>query len=566
MLSSILSKVNSKNKEFVGVSLSPNGVLEIVQVNRVDKTIQNYTNRYVSYNPITRELESYDAFRSELEAGFDALGLSPKSCNVVLSLPNVLFGISDSLPSMLTEPAEIAGVLISEVEDAYLFKKEEPVISWNVLATVGDFQKVAYTAIQESVLREIRDVFDGIGATLVSVQNAYSTLIGGLEFSGRLANFIPKDTQYWNMVVITGSSLSIFNFNESTLTNYYEEALAVKSYSETEVYTEVAKRASDSLQSFAGSRILIISQTDDISAEVMATKIAGETYYIEQNKFQQSPLLEASLNILPNLVSQISVSGIGAAVDYADGNPLKFNYLQSADGFKGVESPDLITIAGKSFELTIAKAKSITLLAVVVLAVFWGAIYGLINLGIGGVKAQVDSLNNTEQKLQSELSQYKQKPKKKIDISSSINVITDENRKKMLYYDALSYGIPDNLWLEYFETNTSGGVFIKGVAMSSTDITAFLKGIREVSGESDVSLSKLSIINEEDILNYNGSDLYTFELSSRSFVSGGSTDVVSTSSEGDEEQSKSRSTRRRRNSTPPAELPSLVPPVRIINN
>ena len=564
MLSSILSKVNSKNKEFVGVSLSPNGLLEIIQVNRIDKSVQKYTNRFVGYNPITREIENYDTFRSELEAGFAALDLYPKNCNVILTLPNVLFGISDSLPSLLTEPSEITGALVSEAVEAYLFKKEEPIIAWNSLSTKGDFQKIAYTAIQETVLKEIRDVFDSIGTTLVSVQNAYSTLIGGLEFSGRLTNFIPQDSQYWNMIVITGTGLSIFNFNEKTLENYYEEPLAVKSYNETEVYNAVASMATAALQNFTGSRILIISETDDISAEVMATKISGETYYIEQNKFQQHPLLETSLDILPNLVSQITITAIGAAVDYAEGNPLKFNYLQTADGFKSVETPDLISLAGKSFELTTAKAKNITMLAVVILAIFWGAIYGAVQMGLGGINSQISDLEQKEQQLQSELKQYNQKPKKKIDISGSISTITDANRKKMLYYDALSYGIPDGLWLEYFETNTTGGVFMKGVAMSSADITSFLKGIREVSGESDISLTKLNIINEEDILNFNGHDLYAFELASKSFSSNSSASSAPASEEGS--TTSTRSNRRRRSSTPPADLPSLAPPVRIINN
>ena len=450
MLSSILSKVNSKNKEFVGISLSPNGSLELIQVNRIDKTIQKYTNRFVNYNAITREIESYDAFRNEIESGFDALGLSPKDCNVVLSMPNVLFGINDSLPSLLNDPSQIAEALTSDVMEAYIFKREEPIISWANLSSMGDYQKIAYTAIQESAIKEIKEVFESLGATLVSIQNTLSTLIGGLTFSGKLTNFIPKDSQYWNLVVITGTSLSVFNFNESTLENYYEEPLAVKSYNESEVYTAVATVASSALQNFPGSRILIISETDDISAEVMATKISGETYYIEQNKFQQAPILETSLDVLPNLSAQISISAVGAAVDYADSNPLKFNYLETADGFKTVETPDIVTIAGKSFELTTEKAKNYTILAIIILAIFFGAIYGGFTLLTNNIQSEVNKLANKEQQLQTELKQYSQRPKQKAHIATSINAITESNRKKMLYYDALSYGIPDKLWLEYF--------------------------------------------------------------------------------------------------------------------
>ena len=156
------------------------------------------------------------------------------------------------------------------------------------------------------------------------------------------------------------------------------------------------------------------------------------------------------------------------------------------------------------------------------------------------------------------------KPEKKINVSTSIESIMNANRKKMLYYDALSYGIPDKLWVEYFEIGSNGEIAINGIAMNSSDITSFLKGIREVSGEAEVSLSKLSIINEEDILNLNGQDLYSFQLTSGSY---GSVETPVTEQVQEEEQTKSRSSRRsRKKSTPPAGLPSLAPPVRILNN
>lgn len=565
MLSSILSKVSSKNKEFVGVSLNPNGVLEIVQTNRVDKTVQKYTNRFVNYNPIKREIESYDAFRMELESGFESLDLNPKDCNVVLSMPSVLFGISSSLPSMITSPEDINGALVSEAEDAaYIFKSEEPVVSWVKLSDDGNFQKIGYTAIQDSVLREIKDVFESIGATLVSVQNAHATLVGGLSFSGRLANFIPQDTPYWNMLIVTGTSFSILNFRESVLENYYEEPLAVKSYSPTEVYSAVAQMASTALQNFAGSKVLIVSETDDISAEVMATKIVGETYYIEQNKFQQQPIIEHSLDILPNLVSQISISAIGASVDYADGNPLRFNFLRAAEGFKGVETPDIITLGSKSFELTTEKAKNLTILVCTVLLLIFGVFYGFGSFLSGNVVGEIGKYNKKEKELQEELKQYSKKPERKIELSSSMESVMESNRKKMLYYDALSYGIPDKLWLEFFEAGSAGEIAMSGIAMNSSDITSFLKGIREVSGESEVALTKLAIIDEENILNFDGQDLYSFQLATNSY--GRAQVVEEVQVEEPQPKKSSRSSRKSKRSTPPANLPSLAPPVRIISN
>ena len=564
MLSNLLSKVNSKNKEFVGVSLNTNGNLEIIQTSRIDKKVQKYTTRFVSYNPIKREIESYDALGAEIESGLTALGLNPKDCNIVLSMPNVLFGISDSVPEMITSVEEISGIITSEAEDAsYILKTEEPAVSWLKMGTVGDYQRIAYTAIQDSVLRELKYTFESIGATLVSVQNTYATLIGGLSFAGRFEKYIPENTQYWNILLITGSSFSIFNFNESILENYYEEPLAVKSINQAEVYSEVASMASKALQNYNGSRVVIISDTDDISAEIMASKLGSDTWYIEQNKFQQNPIIEASYDILPNLAAQISITAVGTSVDYSGENSLKFNYLTTAEGFQTVETPDIIAIGGKSFELTRQKAINITIIAVVVVAVLFGAICVVFNTLGSQTRAEIKKFTSKEKALQEELKTYNHKPVKKSHISTAINLILDSNRKKMLYYDALSYGLPDKLWLEYFEVGNSGNVAISGVAMNSSDITAFLRGIREVSGESNISLTKLNVINEEDILNLEGQDLYSFQLSAGSAQINFEPEM--TEEEVEQPETKKRNSMKNRN-TPPASLPSLAPPVKILND
>ena len=122
----------------------------------------------------------------------------------------------------------------------------------------------------------------------------------------------------------------------------------------------------------------------------------------------------------------------------------------------------------------------------------------------------------------------------------------------MLYYDALSYGIPNKLWIEYFYAGNGDAIGIKGATLNSSDIALFLKGIREVSGETDVSVNKIEINNDEIASDSIIPDVYTFELSNSSFKSSlikiNKYDTANNNSNYDE-------------SIPPADRPSSAAPV-----
>ena len=562
MFENILSQLNSGSKEFVGVSVNSNGLLEIAQVNRASNEIMRYTNRQIHYNPITREIENYDGFRDELGSGLEELNLNPRSCNITISLPNVTFGIKE-LPEIVSSDDEIMTSITSDVEESYLFKQVTPIVCWKKLGDDTDISddgmhKYAYCALQETALKELRRVCTELGANLISIQNSFSTLFEGLNFAGTVTKVTNNARTPWNVLLISGTSYSVFHFLGDKLQDYMEEPLAVRSFTPEEIYSTVSSMASMALQNYSSDNLLVISETDEVSAEVISTKLgfAGIPYYFEQNKFQQGPPVDLDLNVLPGFAPQVSICLVGAAVDHFESKFFKFNYLVQKDGSSTFEAQDLVTIGNKTFELTKEKANKYALFAVAGIIV----LFVIIGFGLNAISdakdKKLNALTAEETRLQEEVSKS-QNENPTIDINSTIDKIADNNRKKRLYYDALSYGIPEKVWIEYFYAGPNNAIAINGVAVESSDIALFLKGIREVAGESNVSVTKL-IMNGGDGITSTGPDTYNFELASQAFNGSGTQTQPSNTDNGSQPQNSEGSGS---DDIPPADSPSVPPPI-----
>src|SRR5574344_929492 len=128
MLEELLAKLGASTRITVGISISPNVGLEMIQVDSNTGSIIKYSCRPLDYNSSLREISDYDQFKISVEEMFSELNI-PKTSNVVISLPNVYFG-TITLPTLLPDDG-ITNAIISEVEQSYIFKRAEPIISWS---------------------------------------------------------------------------------------------------------------------------------------------------------------------------------------------------------------------------------------------------------------------------------------------------------------------------------------------------------------------------------------------------------------------------------------------------
>lgn len=525
MLEEFLSKLGASTRITVGVSVSPGVGLEMIEVDRLISTVNKYANRPLDYNFSTREITDYDQFGEALEELFEELRI-PKRSNIVLNLPNVYFGMI-KLPLLLTDDA-ITNAIISEVEQSYIFKRLEPIVSWSEIYSSQDSENrtLAYTALQENAYEKIIEQCNNIGCNVVKIESSYSALLKALHFSD-LAKDQMKENYTWNLMIVGQNSYSIISMLEKKVMEYYEEPLALKSFVDDEIYNAIITSAQMTLAGLPSNCLYIISETDLVSAEVLSIKMNIETSvkFLECNKFAQNEIIPVNLNVLPNKALQISLEAIGAGVSSFSEYPLKMNLIKEkgrGDADSGVFEEEIeipsINIGGLEIELTPAFVKRLAAViagvTIVPLLIIWLLLSTFINpqeqAKVTGLDSQISTVN-------AEIAKYN-KPVEAaaFDLTTAISNIIEQNTTKLDYYSALGLSVPSKLWVTYYNLNGAGKIDIKGQASDVKSIYVFYKNLKDLVNNSDVKLYKLEINSGsiDDIVSdeSNGPKIYDFEI------------------------------------------------------
>ena len=438
MLNNLLSKFGASSSVTVGVSLSPSVGLEMIEIDKNTKTVSKYACRPLEYNFSTREITDYDEFRTTLAALFDDLKI-PRSSNVILTMPNVLFGLI-SLPLMLGNEA-VTNAIISEAEQTYIFKRQEPVVGWTNIVKPNqstDSTDILYSALQNNVLAEIYAACMEVGCTLIGIENSYLSLLKALYYTN-LADEQMKDFVTWNLMVINQNSYSVLSMAGKSVISYYEEPLALKSFSGEEVYNAIISSSTLTLTTNPANWLYIISETDLVSAEVLSKKVTfdGKITYLESNKYVQKPLIDAAKNIMPNLVlkmtPEIIGSGIYEFVDY----PIKLNMIGEfkAEDVK-TEIYKTITIGNITIELSPDFIKKITIILTVPILLILLVVFLVMNsLSNKQIEEQTRLTTELESK-QAEMKKYEAIKINVFDEKTEMSLINAYNKEKLIYYSA----------------------------------------------------------------------------------------------------------------------------------
>lgn len=514
-MNNFLAKLKPDTKTNIGISISPNVGLEMVVIDPVQHKIMKYAHRALSYNPSTREIEDYVEFKKALEDLYHELRLQPQNTNVVVNFPSVCFGHM-FLTTALDEEGT-TGAVLSKVEEDFIFKKNEPVVSWLEVKENNTTEKryILYSAIQGEVVNIIKQTFSGMGATLIAVENTYSSLMKTLEYTELTKDFA-KTAGSWNILLVSQNSYAVFSLIDYNIIEYYEDPLAIKSFSEDEAYVAISQAASSVLAKYPSDKLLVISESNDVSAEILAMQLKqpGEVIFLECNQYAKTPIMDVDLNVLPAYIKAITPEVIGAGIYRSRDFSLKLNFLLSTD----YRAPDTVTVMG--FDLTKEQLMIYTL-------IIGGAIAGIcflcsIALGtyIGQLESKRASLEEESTAQAAELATLQQS-KGTIDIYSAAKTIDKSMLDKILYYNAIGADIPSKVWLTTFYADSSGAYGIKGETTSVDDVYLFFRNIKAQVPQSDLILSKLSVDDKEGLIDIEKTTNanYTFELTNGAYGS-----------------------------------------------
>lgn len=525
MLEDFLSKLGASTRITVGVAVSPGLGLEMIEVDRATGTVNKYAHKPLDYNNSTREITDYEQFRVALEELFEELHI-PKRSNIVLSVPNVHFGMI-TLPVLLTDEA-ITNAIISEVEQSYIFKRQEPVVSWSEVFSndSSENRTLAYTAIQKDSFEQIIGICAEVGCTLAGLENSFSSLFRALSYINVTKEQM-KENASWNLMIIMQNNYSIISMNGKKIVDYYEEPLALKSFVDDEIYNAIKTSAQLTLAGLPANYLFIVSETDLVSAEVLSMKMSfeGSVSFLECNKFMQNELLPINLNILPKLALQITPEAIGVAVYTFCDFPLKLNIVKDQEnvglGGDGEECPR-INVGNLEVELTPDFIKKLTIIiGAIVVAPILLLFIMLNNIILPKEHARLDGISQQISVLNSEIDKYKESSQNNaFNINSVISGILNQNKTKLAYYSAVGVSIPEKLWITKLQVSGQGKVDIQGQARDVKHIYTFYKSIKQLVNNSDVRLYKLEMASGsiDNVISDlpTSSNTYNFEITNMS--------------------------------------------------
>ena len=482
----LIAALGLSSKSIIGISVSSSNIIEIAVVDKKLHSVTKYAKRELKYNNAIREIISYEDFAEAVKELFADINVQPKGSHVVLNLPNVHFAFT-SLPIMPDD--QISTAISSEVDEMYLFKRHEPIISWNSISINKETDKmyIAYSAIQDNTMQNIKDVFSDLEIDLVAVENFNSSILKGIIFGNVLEEEL-SSSESTNVFILNPNSFSILCMQGKKLLDYYEEPLAIKSFSEEEVYDAIAKAAGNALENYPSQNLLVVSETDEISAEMLCHKITfdGGLKFLDRNMYSTASFMPTTNSVLSKYAPYISLEVVGAAVYSYDSFPLKFNFLSNAE--LQVSSLITIPIGGVDYEIERKAVYTIGGAAAGIIFFFGFLLAFFINLYEKKLYSDISTLEDQYTEYTAKVNTSKITGDGN-DVFVLTKQLADNNKSEFDIFKAISTEIPQNVYLLSFYSASDGQIRIEGNSTSSDAIYAYVKGLK--SKYSDIVISRL---------------------------------------------------------------------------
>lgn len=513
---------NNTQKTVVGVALTPGLGLEAAIYDRTKNAVVNYGRRRVEYNFSTREIQDYTQFKSELASLMDELKVPAKTA-VYIVLPNVYFDFIE-VPPAIAE-TEIRTALLSKAEDFYLFKKEEPASGWaEVINPNGMAQKrLVYSSIQRDCVEGLKEIVADIGLQLVGVESSYSATLRGLYLTGQIDDCIMEGAS-WTAMLINTNSYTLFNFDGKNLLECNEVPLAIKSFSAEEAYAAVVSNASQLLDNFESTRLYIISQTDDICADVLKQQIQydKEIIAIDSNRYSKRPIFDVDESDDFNAANSLTLSVVAASCIRTQDFNLTLNTM-SDDPAASLGVYFTTTILGQTVDVTTELISKVAVLLAILIGIILGSIVFVLHLTNTSMQNNIGEITSQIENVDAQIAQESDgADKQEINMNALIDELVQMNVSAMNYYDAIATDIPGNIWLTRYYSKDGSKLAIQGIAESIIDIYEYYKNLKFVSPDSNIKLTELKVItgNSDDdkylkslAINTENDRLYSFEIS-----------------------------------------------------
>ena len=496
-----------KKSSIVGVSVTPEIGLEVAIIDFASQTVVKYGTKPLEYDINRREIADMDLFKEALQDLFFELGI-PKGMDVVLNLPSVVFKTVD-YPAAMDE-AQISSAIEEELADHFIFKSVEPVVSATRLPnSTIQFNKIAYTAAQKQMVIEIALSLKDMGHKLYAIDTSVNSVLNALMYKQRLD--IADDVS-WLLLIVDNMCCRIMTMSGSNYVDTYEERISIgEVLGDAENYGTVVSAVSPILKNLPSKYLCVVSKTNIISAEVLASKLTYSAPIIHQeaNSFSKEAFLDIGPEVEHKYATLVSLDIIGAAIykEFEQYSNAHFNLFNKSLGdIYTMDQPPEFNLGGSLIVLTNA--------LLIKLFIFIACVV-LIPCSIGYVYlvGQINSAKDEQKSLEAKAAQIEQFLKDNENISSELFDEGDEirmglehNKGIYSYYTIVGTEIPKKLWLTHL--HLSDKTTIEGQADNLESVYAFFRSIKDYDPNSDIKLQKLGLAAQSNmqVIPADGSD------------------------------------------------------------
>lgn len=516
-----------KKSVVIGVSVTPEIGLEVAQIDFATRTVLKYANRPLEYDINRRDIADLDIFKETLKDIMDELAI-PKGASVVLNLPTVVFKVND-YPAALDE-AQVSNAIEEELSEHPFFQNTDPCSSATVLPnSTIQFNKVAYTAAQRATIVEVVMAIKDLGYKTLAIDTSVNSTLNALMLKERVNT--EGDTS-WVLLLVENNCCRILPMNGRNYVDAFEERVSIgEVLGDAENYSTVISAVSPLLKNLPSQYLCVVSKTNIISAEVLASKLSYPAPIIHQeaNSFSNEAFMDISPEVDESLAPIISLDIIGAAI-YQDFLPYSSAHLNLFNKSLGdiylEEQPPEITIAGHRIVLSIENLiKIFIVLAILITIPVLIAFFILSN----NIKTEQDTVADLDAKIQQMTKFLKDNESVSSDLfdeGDEIRVGLEHNKNIYSYYTIIGTEIPKKLWLTHVKFGDK--TTIEGQADNLESVYAFFRSIKDYNPESDIKLQKLGLASSsqpqilddsnpdfetDSILTSMNADFYEFRIS-----------------------------------------------------
>ena len=484
-----------EKKQIVGLAVTPNIGLEALVFDKDSNNVVKYGQKFIEYNIASREIQDYNSLRSAIGDLFNELEIQKEKANVYLVLPNVHFGFR-SIEDPSIDSDAIESMILSDASESYLFKQSEPQSAFvDLNARTGANSKyIAHSSIQRKVVEEIQDACMDIGVNIVGIEGSTSAIPRGIALTD-LVDDVVQENRNWDILLVNPNNYAIFQMSGSRILDYIEVPFAIMSFEGEEVYTALSSAVQQYLPNYPAKRLVIVSQTDNVSAELLKTAVIfdEEIVAVDSNKFSEKPCAKIAPSVIEQTALSMSPSALGASTP-KKGGFATLNVMGDMS-YDGVVTYGVLEIGDKEIELnsdsimkfSILISGALLVLTLIVCGLFFG-IASFFGAKAGELQTRIDTLNTEITELEKNVA---------AGITTLIKQISENNKIAINYYDSLSTDIPSHVWLTYYINKDGKEVGIEGFSLDINDIYEYFKSLKMLAPNSDIKLNKLEVFQEE---------------------------------------------------------------------